>query len=218
MLRIAALFVATNGPYFNLPNVDPWDETRDARRYEGPYPVISHPPCERWGRYWFGGPSVKVRRKMGDDGDCFKSALESVRRYGGIIEHPAASHAWKHFGLGRPLAEGWARAADGIGWHCQVSQGHYGHPAEKKTWLYVVTPEPTRLPDLKWGPCPGLMRLDEGFHSKEERKAARAAGKKPIKRLSQKQKIHTPEAFRTLLISIVQDIASLVSKAPPPYN
>ena len=28
---VAALFVETDGVYFGLPNVDPWDEERDAR-------------------------------------------------------------------------------------------------------------------------------------------------------------------------------------------
>jgi hypothetical protein len=48
---IAALFVETNGCYFNLPGVDPWDINRDARKYAGPHPVVAHPPCQRWGRY-----------------------------------------------------------------------------------------------------------------------------------------------------------------------
>jgi hypothetical protein len=76
---IAALYVATGGVYFGLPDVDPWDEQRDARLYAGPWPVIAHPPCARWGRYWFGGPSARVRRKLGDDNGCFAAALESVR-------------------------------------------------------------------------------------------------------------------------------------------
>lgn len=36
---IAALFVHTNGAYFGLPDVEPWDEKRDARKYAGPYPI-----------------------------------------------------------------------------------------------------------------------------------------------------------------------------------
>jgi hypothetical protein len=45
---VAALFVATNGIYFGLPNVDPWDKRRDARTYAGPHPVVAHPPCALW--------------------------------------------------------------------------------------------------------------------------------------------------------------------------
>jgi hypothetical protein len=43
---IAALYVETDGCYFGLPDVDPWDEARDARRYDGPHPVVSHTPCQ----------------------------------------------------------------------------------------------------------------------------------------------------------------------------
>lgn len=199
---IAALFVASNGPYFNCPNVDPWDELRDARTYSGPYPVVAHPPCERWGRYWFGGPSVKVKKQKGDDGGCFKSALESVRIYGGVIEHPAATHAYAHFGISRPNPKGgWTLAGDGIGKVCHVEQGNYGHPARKATWLYVIG---KYLPELKWGPSDAKQRLDEGFHSTKERQEARARGVPPLKRLSEKQKIYTPEEFKAVLIQIAE--------------
>lgn len=80
MKMVAALFVATDGCYFDLRMVDPWDRERDAMKYADPFPVVAHPPCERWGKYWFGGPSSRVRYKKGDDGGCFESALRSVRR------------------------------------------------------------------------------------------------------------------------------------------
>lgn len=51
---ISALYVEKDGVYFNLPDVDPWDETRDARLYKGPFPVVAHPPCQRCGRFWHG--------------------------------------------------------------------------------------------------------------------------------------------------------------------
>lgn len=201
-MTVAALFVETNGVYCGLPDVDPWDVTRDARKYAGPDPVVAHPPCERWGRYWSGGPSARARRTLGDDGGCFESALASVRRWGGVLEHPEASHAWRRFGVAAPpRSGGWTIARDGIGWTCCVEQGHYGHPARKATWLYAVG---IALPVLTWGKCEGRSRLDEGFHSKAERAAARAAGRRPVKRLSRRQNIDTPIAFRDLLISMAR--------------
>lgn len=82
MQRIAALFVEKNGPYANLPDVDVWDESRDVRKYDGPFPVVAHPPCQRWGQL---ANMVEARYgyTVGDDGGCFKSALESVRNWGG---------------------------------------------------------------------------------------------------------------------------------------
>lgn len=199
---IAALFVETNGVYFGLPDVDPWDAQRDARLYAGPHPVVAHPPCERWGRYWGGGPSVRIPRVKGADAGCFASALVAVRRFGGVLEHPEASHAWREFGLLTPnKAGGWVVADSFGGWTCCVEQGHYGHRARKATWLYANGVE---LPTLIWGPCHGKERLDAGFHSTEERRVARAAGLLPQPRLSDEERAATPIAFRDLLLSIAR--------------
>lgn len=136
---IAALYVHPRGPYFDRADVDPWDEARDARAYAGPWPVVAHPPCARWGRYWSGGPSpLAKRRALGDDGGCFAAALAAVRRWGGVLEHPEASHAWRAHGIVLPpKSGGWVSAGLCGGWTCCVEQGHYGHPASKATWLYV---------------------------------------------------------------------------------
>jgi len=196
---IAALFVAKGGCYFGLEGVDPWDEGRDARLYPGPWPVVAHPPCERWGRYWSGGPSAKVRRKLGDDDGCFASALASVRRWGGVLEHPEASHAWRAHGLIGPRRGGWEAAGDGIGWTCCVDQGQYGHRAAKATWLYAVGCE---LPSLNWARARARARLDDGFHSAEERRRAVRTG--VCQRLSKGQCAATPLRFRDLLLSIAR--------------
>ncbi len=204
MSFIAALFVESNGVYSGLDGVEVWDIKRDARNYSGPYKVIAHPPCERWGRYWGGGPSAKEKRALGDDNGCFASALASVRRWGGVLEHPEASHAWRIHGLLTPsFGGGWVSAGDGIGWTCCVFQGRYGHPAPKATWLYAVG---IALPSLLWGKPKGLRRLDEGFHSKEERQQARALGIQPRKRLSSRENISTPLAFRDVLLSMVRGL------------
>ena len=148
-MSVSALFVEAGGIYPQL-GVDSWDAERDGRLYTGPNPVVAHPPCKRWGRYWSGGPSAKVRRKKGDDGGCFAAALEAVRRFGGVIEHPEASHAWRAFGINAPgRYSGWTQAGiDDAGWTCCVEQGHYGHPARKATWLFAHGVE---LPSLRWG-------------------------------------------------------------------
>jgi hypothetical protein len=198
---IAALFVEAGGAYCGLDGVDPWDVSRDARKYGGPWPVIAHPPCKRWGRYWSGGPNAKIRRSMGDDGGCFASALSSVRKYGGILEHPEASHAWRVFALRRPPRNGGWVAADRIGGlTCCVEQGHYGHKARKATWLYVFAVHPI---ELVWGESSG-QRMDAGYNSAAAAKADRArADYKPLKRLTSSDRLATPTAFRDALISMV---------------
>jgi len=197
---IAALYVQTNGCYYGLDGVDPWDVERDARKYAGPWPVVAHPPCERWGRYWSGGPSARVRRQKGDDNGCFAAALASVRAWGGVLEHPEASHAWTAFGLNKPpRAGGWIPADFHGGWTCCVEQGHYGHRARKATWLYAFG---VALPELKWGTCGTKERMDEGFHSAEERRRAVRTG--VCQRLSAKQRAATPIEFRDVLLSIAR--------------
>lgn len=199
MVTIAALYVQRGGSYYGLPDVDPWDEERDARRYDGPWPVVAHPPCERWGRYWSGGPSAKIRRNLGDDGGCFAAAIASVRRWGGVLEHPEASHAWRTHGLFQPPYHGgWVVADDVGGWTCCVAQGHYGHEAQKMTWLYARGVE---LPSLRWGRARGRSRLEAGYHSAEER---RRATRSPVGCISHRDRAKTPIEFRDLLIAMAR--------------
>ena len=198
---IAALYVETGGVYYGIPDVDPWDERRDARRYDGPHPVVAHPPCARWGRYWSGGPSSRVRYRLGDDGGCFAAALAAVRQFGGLLEHPEGSHAWRAFGLQRPPRNGGWIVADFFGgWSCCVEQGWYGHRARKATWLYAAGFDP---PPLQWGGAPGdFVRLDDGFHSAAARRRAVRTG--ACQRLSKRQRAATPPAFRDLLLGMVR--------------
>lgn len=191
---IAALYVETNGCYFNLPSVDPWDINRDARTYQGPHPVIAHPPCERWGRFAEGSMTIK-NKVAGDDGGCFKAALESLTRWGGVLEHPAHSKAWAAFGIPTPPKAGWLKVWNTDVWTCEVEQGHYGHPARKKTWLLAARP-----PELIWGPCeqrlPAKRLAERGYES------ARRCG--IIANMSSRQRQRTPPEFRDLLLSIAR--------------
>jgi hypothetical protein len=150
LIRVAALFVETGGCYFGLPDVDPWDKDRDARLYTGPWPVVAHPPCERWCRL-AGLVEARWGHKRGEDDGCFASALASVRKWGGVLEHPAWTDAWSAFGLPDPPPRGWTGGIGDPGFVAHVEQGRYGHPAKKATWLYAVRCE---LPTLRWGRLP----------------------------------------------------------------
>lgn len=205
MRQIAALYVETNGVYSELKGVDPWDESRDARLYDGPHPVVAHPPCKRWGRYWSGGPSSAENFRKGDDAGCFAAALWAVRTFGGIIEHPEATHAWGWFGIRKPPVDGgWVNALDGFGLTCRVDQGVYGHRARKATWLYYVGDSMPQ--DLDWGRSIDNVRIDASYHNAEERAAAtpeeRAA--RDGGRLTSAERIDTPIPFRDLMIEIAR--------------
>jgi hypothetical protein len=205
---IAALYVKEGGAYYGLPNVDPWPQSRDARAYDGPWPVVAHPPCQRWGKFWFGCPltvsRTGVRKQLGDDGGCFESALASVRKWGGVLEHPWQSRAWPHFCLNVPArAGGWAIADAMGGWTCCVEQGQYGHYARKPTLLYVFGAS-LPLPELKWGHTEA--KLDPVIVARMGLKKAKRLGELGARGggVDSKARIHTPEPFRNLLISIAE--------------
>ncbi len=197
-MNVTALFVQQRGCYFGLQSVDPWDETRDARLYAGPTPVVAHPPCARWGRYWGGAPTTWPRLKLGDDEGCFGAALAAVRQWGGVLEHPEGSHAWRAFKLNLPpKSGGWVNADFNGGWTCCVEQGHYGHRARKATWLFTHGFAP---PPLKWGKSKAKIRLESNYHSAAAKRRAIKTG--ACQRLSKRERAATPIAFRDLLLSL----------------
>lgn len=183
---IAALFVEKRGVYYGLPEVDPWDESRDARLYAGPWPVVAHPPCRLWTNFAilnykrYGGRY----NQPGNDGGCFASALASVERFGGVLEHPAFSRAWSSFRLDPPMRGTWQRSR--AGFVCEVWQSAYGHRARKRTWLYYVGSE--QPPELDWSRPTGTHQI--GWFDRI----------KPT--LSKCEASRTPVAFRDELIRL----------------
>lgn len=141
-MRVAAIFIDPEGPYPSL-GLDCWTLERNALEYRGKYPVIAHPPCNLWTNLAF----VNYKRyggrhnKPGNDGGAFAFALETVRRCGGVLEHPAFSRAWKAYGLLPPAKKGWNRVAPRE-WVCEVWQSAYGHKARKRTWLFYSGKKP----------------------------------------------------------------------------
>lgn len=204
MRTVAALYVDPLGPYPKMAGVDCWDEARDARLYAGPYPVVAHPPCQlwvnmaavNWKRYerqrpaWYAG---------GADEGCFLHAYLSVRRLGGVLEHPAGSHAWgPHYDIQRPATgrQGWMRASFCTsepgeareGWVCEVWQSAYGHLARKRTWLLYCGEQPPF--ELRWERAPGTHQV--GWFDRI----------KPT--LSKKEANRTPQAFADELVRLAR--------------
>ena len=193
---IAALFVQPDGIYADHPKVDLWDEARDARKYQGPWPVIAHPPCQRWGKMalvnysrWGGQHNLP-----GNDGGCFEFALNAVRAWGGVLEHPAMTMAWQQFDISRPLrGPGWQLSSCG-GWVCEVWQSAYGHKAAKATWLYYQGDNPPIV--MRWARKPGSHQVG-GCDRRGKAK------NKPT--LSIKEANATPVAFRDALIALAKN-------------
>jgi hypothetical protein len=193
VVTIAALYVHPRGPYVGLEGVEVWDEARDARTYAGPWPVVAHPPCHLWVNLaavnYTRGRAIPAWYPSGSDGGCFAAALEAVRTYGGVLEHPAGSHAWAHHGLLRPGPRGWYRPLDRpCEAVCEVWQSAYGHPARKRTWLLYVGAEPP-MP-LNWQQAPGTHQV--GWFDRA----------KPT--LGKRAASATPTAFRDALIQLAR--------------
>jgi hypothetical protein len=128
--------------------------------------------------------------------------LTAARGFGGVLEHPEGSHAFRQFKLRIPRwREGWQKSEKYGGYVCCVAQGNYGHRARKLTWLYYVGPEP---PELDWSIPSPRSRLDYGFHSAAERAARKGdvAPRVNATRLTARENIETPLPFAELLISL----------------
>ncbi len=128
-MTISALWVRHDSVYRRL-GIECYDRTRDARNYAGPGPVICHPPCGPWGKYW------KVSHETVMDGLL---AVRMVDRFGGVVEQPEGSALLRY----RPVVV--------------VDQWHFGHMAKKRTMLYF-NPMPI-LPAIPERPMIGVRPL-----------------------------------------------------------
>lgn len=138
MKTVAVLFARSDSHYKALPGTDVWDIERDARRWPGGASVVAHPPCRSWGR-------LRQFAKPRDDEKALGPwAVEQVRRFGGVLEHPAESTLFAHCRMPRP-----GQFPDEFGGYTiEVNQFHFGHRAEKATWFYIVGCDPDDLPAI----------------------------------------------------------------------
>ena len=168
--------------------------------------MVAHPPCARWSRL-AGFTEARFGYRRGDDAGCFAAALAAVRRWGGVLEHPAYSKAFDAYGLAEPLWRGgWTLGLDG-GASCYVEQGRYGLPAKKATWLYAYGVE---LAELRWGFTPdhegerprGPWGGIDGWRDSWTSKSGWRVGKGTGWNSSAGGSAGTPPAFRDALLAM----------------
>lgn len=181
---VAVLFARSDSIYKTIPGLEVFDLARDARTYKGELPVVAHPPCRAWGRLRaFAKPRPDEKMLA-----CF--AIDTVRRVGGVLEHPASSSLWKTCGLPLPGAG----FDDFGGWSIEVPQKWWGHLAEKNTWLYVCGVSPRSIPDLPF---------TLGAASHVVASSSMKKGGREIRRdLPRHLREATPPAFATWLVDL----------------
>lgn len=193
---VAILYCDPRGPYPKMAGVDCWDEKRNALGYIGNHPVVAHPPCAPWSslRHLFDGPSHQTRL-------CALRAVQQVRRWGGVLEHPAGSKLWQAAGPAMP--EPGAPPDVFGGYSLEVEQVSWGHVARKRTWLYFVrVPRELVMAGLRTGGepthwCSGGRKRGKG-----------SGGLVPpgIKVCSAQQRRRTPPAFAEWLVSLARSV------------
>lgn len=194
---VAVLFARRDSVYKALAGVDAWDEDRDARRWPGGAPVVAHPPCRLWAklRQFAKASDPEMERGLA------VQAVERVRRWGGVLEHPRESTLWARCGLPTP-----GRAPDQHGgWTAEIRQCDWGHKAEKRTWLYIVGCHPDRLPAIPpRGEPSGVVKPQRGI-PRDHRKI-----------ITKAEREHTPPALAEWLVELARRCkpANVGAKAP----
>ena len=178
---VAVLFARADSVYKAMPGCDVYDIERDARTYDGPHPVVAHPPCRAWGRL---RAFAKPRH---DERNLARLAVALVREFGGALEHPAGSTLWPAQRLPRPGERDWFG-----GWTMAAPQHWWGHKAEKSTWVYVVGCGPADAPDVP-------LVLGEASHVIQSRKRT---DYRP--HVSKAAREHTPPSFAEWLVELAR--------------
>jgi hypothetical protein len=176
---ISVLFCAKNSVYKSL-GVDCWDEERDALCWPGGNLGIFHPPCRLFCqlRHFSTAPSAEKQLAYW--------SVDQVRKWGGILEHPALSRLWHDCDLPPPDS----LFGDGYGFTAQIDQFRFGHPARKLTWLYFVNCAPA--------PAPGKYR--NCFTGAEAKSRWDKRNSAPLRHLLKSERSRTPAAFAKWLV------------------
>ena len=186
-VTVAVLFARADSVYKTLENVEVYDAARDARTYDGPHPVIAHPPCRGWGML------KHMANPRPDERNLARLAVALVREFGGVLEHPSGSSLWPAQGLPAPGV----RDQFG-GWTLAAPQKWWGHEAEKRTLFYIVGCEPKEIPvmPLKLGEAAAVVGT-----SGRRGDSSRLGGRREISKAARE---HTPPDLALWLVELAR--------------
>lgn len=193
---IAVLFARADSNYKKIAGCDVWDEQRNALSWAGGCPVVAHPPCRAWGQL------RKLANPRPGEKELALFAVEQVRRFGGVLEHPKNSTLWPEAGLPEV-----GQVDEFGGWTLPIFQSWWGHRAEKATKLYIVGCLPRDLP-----PMP--LILGEATHvcGASGRRVGGGRLRKGDKgwrpEITKAEREHTPQALAEWLVEVARRCAS----------
>ena len=184
MKQVAVLFARADSIYKSMDECDVYDIERDARTWGGGLPVVAHPPCRSWGAF------AMFAKPRHDERALAPWAIDQVRKYGGVLEHPYASKLWPELGLPEP-----GQVDEFGGWTLPIHQHWFGHRAEKKTRLYICGCKHYEIPDFP-------MILGEASHVIGDVGRASNGTKRP--EVSKAEREHTPPELAQWLVDLAR--------------
>jgi hypothetical protein len=186
MSRVAVLFARSDSIYKTMPSLDVYDEARNALTWKGGSPIVAHPPCRLWSRL------RRLSTAPVEERDLALWAVWQVRRWGGVLEHPAGSQLFDCLAVpGGSLPASGERDVYG-GFVVTVAQWWWGHKAEKWTGLYFCGVEPHALPPLPF-------RIGEASHVIAQSNRRQKTRLRP--EVTKAEREHTPPAFAEWLVA-----------------
>lgn len=182
MTGVAVLFARADSIYKTMPGCDVFDIERDARTWQGGAPVVAHPPCRAWGRL------RKNAKPRDDERELGPWAVNQVRAFGGVLEHPACSELFLYCGLPAP-----GHTDEFGGLTFPITQSWFGHRAEKATWLYIVGVQAARLPVMPFD----MARATHVICQRTGKRKGMPGWRPQVTRA---QREHTPPALASWLV------------------
>ena len=113
---VAACFVRVDSVYKRLLPGRTYDIHKPAYLLPVGVKAIYHPPCRAWGNY------AHLAKPRPGEKDLALWAMDRVRRFGGILEHPKTSRLWQYLMPGDNTVA--------------INQCDFGHGALKPTLLF----------------------------------------------------------------------------------